>query len=297
MKIRLSKPVTTILKIALSLGALIFVFSKINFGDVISIYSRSNIWLLLVAVILFAVSKAVAAFRLNVFFRQTGVQISERYNLRLYLLGMFYNLFLPGGIGGDGYKIYHLHKKSGIKARKIFWAVLFDRVNGVLALFCLAVALSLFIHPHISFNYKPFIWLLIPVSILVSYLLLHKFFNSFSKVFPGTTLRSFLVQVAQTLTAFVIFTAIGGTGQVMEYLFIFLLSSIVAMLPFTIGGVGSREITFLLGAQLMHLDVNTSIAMSLMFYIITAFVSFWGIYYSLKPGVFKQVPENEDILQ
>jgi len=296
VKIRLSKPFTTFLKIALSLGALAFVFSKINFGDVITIYSRSNIWLLMVAVILFAVSKAVAAFRLNVFFRQTGVHISETYNLRLYLLGMFYNLFLPGGIGGDGYKIYHLHKTSGIRARKIFWAVLFDRVNGVLALFCLAVLLSLFIHPHFVFTYKPFIWLLIPVSILVLYLVLRKFFNDFSEVFAGTTLQSFMVQLTQTLTAFVIFTAIGGTGQVMEYLFIFLLSSIVAMLPFTIGGVGSREITFLFGAQLMHLDVNTSIAMSLMFYIITAFVSFWGIYYSIRPDVFKQVPENDGVL-
>ncbi len=82
-----------------------------------------------------------------------------------------------------------------------------------------------------------------------------------------------------------IFMAIGGSGRTLDYLFIFLLSSIVAMLPITIGGVGSREITFLFGASVMHLDVNTSIAMSLMFYLVTAFVSFLGIYYSVKPGL------------
>ncbi len=284
MKIRISKGLKTVLKILLSAAALAFVFTKINVGEVLNIYRTSDIWLVLLALMLFIASKTIAAFRLNVFFRQTGVRISEIYNLRLYILGMFYNLFLPGGIGGDGYKIYLLNRQSGVKGKKIFLAVLFDRINGVLALFCLAVLLSLFIHPDIGFRYKPLIWVLIPLSVFTLYLVFRKYFNYFSETFSKTTLQSFGVQITQTVAAFIIFRAIGGTEHVTEYLFIFLLSSIVAMLPITIGGVGSREITFLYGAQLMHLDVNTSIAMSLMFYLITAFVSFWGVFYSVKEG-------------
>ncbi len=151
MRPRISKFVKTALKILLSGGALAFVFTRIDLHQVMEIYSRTNLCFVLAAVLLFTASKTVAAFRLNVFFRQTDVKISEKDNLKLYLLGMFYNLFLPGGIGGDGYKIYHLNKTTGIRARKIFWAVLFDRVSGVLALFCLAVFLSLFIHPAVSF--------------------------------------------------------------------------------------------------------------------------------------------------
>ncbi|MCF8302219.1 MAG: hypothetical protein K9I94_03010 [Bacteroidales bacterium] len=41
----------------------------------------------------------------------------------------------------------------------------------------------------------------------------------------------------------------------MEYLFVFLLSSIVAAFPITISGIGSREITFYFGARLMGLDI------------------------------------------
>jgi len=75
--------------------------------------------------------------------------------------------------------------------------------------------------------------------------------------------------------------------NIMSYMFIFLISSIVAVLPITIGGVGSREVTFMIGAQLLNLDINLSIALSFLFYIITAVVSFFGIYYILKPGKLK----------
>ncbi len=74
---------------------------------------------------------------------------------------------------------------------------------------------------------------------------------------------------------------IGGTRYNAENL----VSSIVAVLPLTIGGIGSREFTFMLGAQWLGLDLNLSIALSFLFYLITAFTSIWGIIYSMGPGV------------
>ena len=80
--------------------------------------------------------------------------------------------------------------------------------------------------------------------------------------------------------------SLGAPGPNLEgYLFVFLISSMVAVLPLTIGGIGSREVTFMLGAQWLGLDLNLSIALSLLFYLITAFTSFWGIIYSIGPGV------------
>lgn len=276
------KNLKTALKIILSLAALIFVFFKIDYQQVLKIYKTSNLLLIFVALLLFVLSKTIAAFRLNRFFLSTGIRLKQSYNLRLYILGMFYNLFLPGGIGGDGYKIYLLNKTHKVKAKSIFWAVLFDRLSGMLALFCLAVIISLFINIPINFNYHSIVWLLIPIALVVFYLILHYFFTHFSEIYISTTSMSFLVQIIQTLCAFVIFKAIGGNEQELEYLFLFLVSSIVATLPITIGGIGSREITFLFGSQLLHLDQNLSIALSLMFYLITAFTSFWGIVYSIN---------------
>lgn len=282
MKLKINKTVQTVIKILLSLAALFFVFSKIDFPEVVEIYKNSSAFLILIALLLFALSKLIAAFRLNRYFLATGISLTEKFNIRLYMLGMFYNLFLPGGIGGDGYKIYLLNKKSEVKAGKIFWAVFHDRLNGVLALFCIAVFLTLFTNFPVGFSYKLWIWLLIPAGILFMFFIIKKYYRQFTPIFSKVTALSFLVQLIQSLSAFVIFRAIGGSGHETEYLFIFLISSIVSMLPITIGGIGTRELTFLYGSKLLSLDQNLSIAMSLMFYLITAFVSFWGIYFSLN---------------
>lgn len=282
MKIRISKPVQTAIKIILSVGALLFVFTKIHIQEVLAIYKESNLLYLGVAILLFSLSKFIAAFRLNRFFHAIEIKLPEIFNLRLYMLGMFYNLFLPGGIGGDGYKIYLLNRNHNVKAGKIFWAVFHDRLSGVVALFCLAVILSLFIQIDILENYKLWVWILIPSGILVLYFIIRKFFSYFRSIYFKTTSLSLMVQLIQTLCAYFIFIAIGGSGNLTGYLFVFLISSIVAMLPFTVGGIGSRELTFLYGSIFLELNENLSIAMSLMFYLITAFVSFFGIYFSIR---------------
>ena len=280
-KIRINKYIKLFFKLAFTVGALYFVFTKINFHDVLSLYRSSNFIVLIGALLVFAFSKAIAAFRLNQFLKCIFVNISEKSNLRLYLLGMFYNLFLPGGIGGDGYKIYLLNKKFSVKVKKIFSAILLDRISGVLALFCLAVILSYFIYYPVIYKY--FTWFLVPLSILIFYLIIKYFFKDYLNIFFKTNFQSFIVQISQTISALMILYALGINDNTTGYLFIFLISSIVAILPITIGGVGSREITFLFGARLIDLDVNNSIALSLMFYLITAIVSLSGIYYSIKP--------------
>lgn len=280
MKIHLPKHLKTALKIVLSVGILAFVLYKIDTKALLEVFARVQPLWLLPALLFFALSKYISAFRLSQFLLNTGIDINVSFNLKLYLLGMFYNLFLPGGIGGDGYKIYLLNKRYEVKARSIFWAILLDRVMGLLALFCLAAALAaLATLPHF---YKTYSWLLIPLAIGAYYYFIKIFFARYRSIFVVTLLQSFLVQLSQLLSALLILLAIGVSGSIGDYLFLFLISSIVAALPITVGGIGSREITFLLGAGVMHLSISNSIALSLLFYIITALVSLTGIYYSIK---------------
>lgn len=282
MKISLNKFLKTLLKVVISFAALYFVFTKIEFAQVLGIYKEANILWLTLALISFVFSKFIAALRLNKFFNSIEVYLSELQNLKLYLLGMFYNLFLPGGIGGDGYKIFVLNKKFDIATKKIFWSVLVDRLSGVFALFSLSVVLFYFINIEFSFNILPLVWLLIPLGFAFFYLALKKITPYFKDLIVKTSLMSVLVQVSQLLTAFFILKALGVDELQFRYLFVFLISSIVAMLPISIGGMGLRELTFLYGSQFLFLDEGSSVAISLLFYLITAFVSLTGIYYSIR---------------
>jgi uncharacterized membrane protein YbhN (UPF0104 family) len=78
-----------------------------------------------------------------------------------------------------------------------------------------------------------------------------------------------------------------------EYLFVFLLSSVVAVIPFTIGGIGAREIAFLYAAGYLNLDTSLSIALSLLFFFITVLVSLTGIVYVYRPE--SVYPQNRQI--
>ncbi|MDF1575084.1 MAG: lysylphosphatidylglycerol synthase transmembrane domain-containing protein [Bacteroidales bacterium] len=283
MKIKFPTKLKVFLKLTLTLAALWYVFAKIDLQQVLGTMAHSNFLYLAGALLLFVLSKMISSFRLNKYLGSIGIHISGRSNMKLYLLGMYYNLFLPGGIGGDGYKIYLLNRSYDTAAGKIFWAVMMDRIIGVLALFCMAVLLFCFI-PGMSV-YAWYIWILIPLSLMVVYLIYRKFFPYLLPVFGPANLLSLAVQLLQALSALLILLSLHVSDKPESYLFVFLISSMVAVLPLTIGGIGSREFTFMLGAQWLGLDLSLSIALSLLFYLITAFTSLWGIIYSMGPGI------------
>ena len=286
-KIKLNKYLKFSIKLVLSVAALIFVSSRINLTDVLKLYGHLKFGWLLPALLFFIFSKIISAIRLNNFFRCIDLLLSELYNLKLYLLGMFYNIFLPGGIGGDGYKIYLLNKQHEVKTGKIIWATLVDRITGAVTVIYLLVILSYFITFRLDFPIGKVAWIILPMGIAGYYFFLKIFFKYFIPVFLGVNLLALGVQILQAASAYFILQALGYNDQVIPYLFLFLISSIIAGLPITIGGIGSRELTFLIGADIMGLNVEVSIAMSLMFYLITLFVSLFGMYFSLFPGRLK----------
>jgi glycosyltransferase 2 family protein len=282
VKSKLRRYLTVLAKAAVTAAALWYVFTRIDVHQVLDAMRDSKAGFLAGALMLFVLSKLLSSVRLNRFLSSVDIRISQWSHWKLYLLGMFYNLFLPGGIGGDGYKIYYLTKRYEVTTRKIFWAVLLDRVIGVVVLFCMAVILFCFL-PEMG-RYAWYAWLLIPLSLFVAYIIIRRFFPYLLPVFSISQFYSLGIQLLQLGSALLILLSLRAPGQIESYLFVFLVSSIVAVLPLTIGGIGSREFTFMLGAQWLGLDLNLSISLSLIFYLITAFTSFWGIIYSVGPG-------------
>lgn len=285
-KILSNKYVKLVVKLLLTLVAFYIVFKNIDLNQVLILLRQSNFWLLLTAMLFFVLSKCISAVRLNMFFKQIGIYMDEKLNIKLYLLGMYYNIFLPGGIGGDGYKIYILSKSFGIKAKSVFWAVLLDRITGVLALICLCVVMFFFI--PITIPYEWWLLMLVPLVIACFYFFLKIFFADYLSIFNKTNLLSLFVQILQLISASLILVAIGNKEYTSTYLFLFLVSSAVSTIPFTIGGAGSRELTLLLGAQWLGLDKSVSVSLSFLFYFITLIVSLCGIfyaYYSILPEI------------
>lgn len=274
------------LKLAVSGGALWWVFSKIDLPQTKNLLLSIQWGWFSLAFLFFNLSKVVSAFRLNNFFRDIGFKLSESVNMRLNYIGMFYNLFLPGGIGGDGYKVYLLNKRYGQPVKTLVKAVLLDRISGLVALVLLAFGLLAFISfdgfvklPHQG-------WLALAcmvVSVFGYYLAVHTFFSAFRQNFLLTSLQSIGVQSLQVICAFFLLLSLRVDGLYLEYQFLFLVSSVVAVFPFTVGGVGAREATFLLGHQYLGIEKNTAVAFSLLFFLATVVSSLAGMF--LKSGL------------
>ena len=98
-----------------------------------------------------------------------------------------------------------------------------------------------------------------------------------------TSFYSLLVQLSQLVCAYFILLSLGIDQQTVAYLFVFLVSSIVAVLPLTIGGVGARELVFILSHHHVGIDENSAVAFSLLFFLITAITSLSGIGFVFKP--------------
>lgn len=278
----LRKKLITLAKIAISAILIYFIFTKVDLQVILNTVKKTNPLYLSFAILFFVISKVIASIRLNLYFHQLDVKLTQKTNLKLYLLGMFYNLFLPGGIGGDAYKGYLIKKKFEVDTKKVISVLLLDRLSGLLLLFIYACILAIVLNiDWLNKNDIP-IGILSLLAIVVFWFLNKKYFNFALPVFWKSFSLSALVQLAQLICVLFILEALSINVDLLAYLFIFLISSIVSVLPLTIGGIGSREVTFFYGATLLALDENTSISISMVFFLITALVSLFGIIYHFK---------------
>ena len=262
------------LKIGVTVVCLWYVSHKIDWLLTWQLLVGSNKGWLAGAVVFFTISKIVSAFRLNIYFRNIAVNLPERTNLRLYWLGMFYNLFLPGGIGGDAYKVIALHRKGKFPVRLLSAAVLLDRLSGVAGLGILSSIYYFLLFK--GAQYSTLITLLVVPGLGLYYLLVRHLFRTFLQSFTSTLMLGIVVQFLQVICVYCLMYSIGLSTNLNAFVLLFLLSSVVAILPFTIGGLGAREVVFLWGSGQLGLDPHQSIYISVLFYLVTVLVSFVG---------------------
>jgi uncharacterized membrane protein YbhN (UPF0104 family) len=275
-----SKWLKLLLKIAVTILCLWYVSGKIDFAKAGTALKNANWLLLLFALIAFIVSKLLSAIRLNIYFKNINIHLPTWDNIKLYWLGMFYNLFLPGSISGDAYKVIVLTKKYNVPYKKTTAAVLLDRFSGLLGL-----GLILAVYSILVLEEKLFVAGIIAGAILgvvALYLVIRFYLKDFISSFFPTLVLGTLVQASQVVCAYLIMAALGIPAHVTEYIFIFLVSSVVSVLPLTIGGLGIREVVFLEGSTYFGLLQETSVVISILFYLITLFTSAWGAIYVFK---------------
>lgn len=275
-------------KLVISIAGLYFVFSKVDFKSVYTVlYTADFLWLLCALVLLF-LAQFLSAVRLNVFFGEINIMLTTAAGLKLYLAGMFYNIILPGGIGGDGYKAYKLRKLFNTSLADVVKALIADRVSGLVAIVFISIILLSFIDIGGSANYY-LMGCIIPFYFIFVFLV-KKIVPHFQKIIPVVLLQSGGVQILQMCAATCIALSVGA-GLNVDFYLLFLVSSIASAIPVTIGGLGSRELVFYYGSLYLSFNTDTYVAVSILFFTITLLLSLSGFYFAFNDKYLK-TPEK-----
>ena len=282
MNPKTKKYIVTGLKLAISFALIYYVFFvKLHIFDILDNYKNANWFYILLAVILFILSQALSVFRLDYYFKDIQLDLSYQSNVRLYFLGMFYNTFVPGGIGGDAYKVYVLNKNYETSLKKISQAVFLDKVIGLVAMLLMISFLvylsNLTDYPIIQ--YGGLIGSL--VGLVAIPFVLGIIFPVHKKTFFNSIIYSLVLQLLQVGMLYFVLEGLNIHPENFSiYLLIFLVSGILSIISFS--GFGIREVVFMYAANRFNFDETLATSAAFIFSIITISISFVGIIYLFK---------------
>lgn len=270
-----------VLKLTISAGALSIIFSKIDFKQTVFILRDTSIFYFLAAVALYIFSQLVSSFRWKLL-------LPERFKVRklfsLYMIGAFFNTFLPGLVGGDVVKAYYLNKDAK-KVSLTLASVFMDRYMGYLSLMIIGITAFPFVSGY--FGGSPIKWMLPTMFVAFvagSFLFFHlkigkrfrvvsEFYEYFSllwnrkEIIIKTLLVSFLIQFLNFSKVIVLGIGMGANVPFLLF-FVFLPIVItISALPISISGLGLREgsLMILLGLIGIGPELATSISLAWFF--------------------------------
>jgi uncharacterized protein (TIRG00374 family) len=227
----------------------------------------------LVAILAYVVVEIAAAFRWHVLLKVQGIHLSFWRLSGLFLIGMFYNQFLPGGTGGDIIKSYYLLKETPDKKAGALLAVVFDRLIGLVALVAITGTLIGLRYDFLSqtTETRQLLWILLVVlgvsiaGLLTTFVITgFKLFHLLPLRFPGreklieisaayhlyarhwrATLVAFGSSVVAHLATFTTFLcaayALGAAVPLLNFFAVMPVERTISALPISFAGIGLRE--------------------------------------------------------
>ena len=126
---------------AVSIALLGWLFTRQDFrGQIVAVLFAADIRWLLGGLLLAGLVQFLCLLRWRIFLRMAGVEVRFSEAASIFLAGLFCNLFLPGGAGGDVVKIGLLAARGKDIGRSAI-SVLMDRLCGSVSMIVLGAGL------------------------------------------------------------------------------------------------------------------------------------------------------------
>jgi len=285
-----------LLQSLVSIALLVWIFWKEDFRtQTWQILTSAHPGWLMAGFLVAGAGNLIGVIRWGIFLRVLGISISPWDTVRLSFVGLFFNTFLVGAVGGDAVKVVWLVAKGQPKTAALL-SVLMDRMSGFGALILCSTLFMIWRLDWLMrsavvaglvksvFAYLLLVVLLLGISFLLSARGLtrrlpqrfpfRKVIIEFTEAYLQfvlawrqtlvASLLSILVLLAYFLTFYLSARAFGLDVPVVEFFALMPAVDIISALPISLGGFGVREQLFVtLLADLWEVPAAQAVSISL----------------------------------
>lgn len=304
----MSRPLRTLLNLAVSAGVLAFLLWQIDVAKTVELIGSSDLLPLAGALAIFLVTTWMMAWRWQALLAAKGIREPLSWLTKLYFIGYAASNVLPTSIGGDAVRIVEHNRKRGVAMGEAAGAVLMERAIGsvgtlimvaaglVLAIgryddiavliwleiaFVVAMAICgvLLFSKRVARSYS----LLVPAVRAVRleraarslYRAMHEY-RSAPRALLAVLAVTLVIQLTRTVAIWLCGESVGVELSPLVYIVLGPLLFLVMMVPFTINGLGVREVFFVEFLARFDVDANTAFATGFLFFAVTVVNSLPG---------------------
>ena len=289
---RIRIPVTV--KLGISLLLVLVVLLRVDVSSVAHSLARADITFCLLAVAVAGIAWLVSTYKWQVLLAEPGANIKFFQLVRLNMIGMFYNLVLPGQVAGEVVKGVRL-AQLGISGKRSAISVIVDRITGLLALLALGIV-GVIASPSVLDSIPNLLSWLVSLALVLGTLTVVLVTGSglgvleklrlpaglVGKINPRswhldlgsqgwlslclTVLLALIFQLGLVLTNFLFCLALGIPLSYPQLLWVVAVVSFLQSLPISIAGVGVREGAYVYLLGLLGISESAALALSLLIF-------------------------------
>ncbi len=293
-----------LLRLAISVVILTWLFSRIDIGAVLSAFSMIPLPIWLGSFSLYVFSQILSSVRWFIIGKVLGFGGRFITYLKFYFVGMYFNLFLPSAIGGDVLKAFFL-SRGGNGKLKASYSIVSDRLLGLWAMFIIGAIASTFSEEGLPGKWRHLL-LFLAIAMTGTALVIpvfSRFISSLnSKLGPGQGLARRILGMVEYMLIFwrypksllyglglsLLLQLCGMTGAYLLgqgldigvgygfYLSVLPIIALLTVLPISLSGLGVREGGFVFFFQLKGVPIEKAVALSLSVFAIQAAAAFIG---------------------
>ncbi len=295
-----------LIKLLISISLLTFLLKRTGLDLFLQTLASINLELFLLCAMLYIGTQYLSSFRWKVLLMAHNITVSTLRLFSFYLVGMFFNNFLPSSIGGDAVKGYDLYRYSK-KGKESVTTVVLERYTGLAALLLIGLVSLIFIYSLPEYSLAKILILGMTAIFIagtivvtnsrvknltiniVSKLKIAKLKKTIFEIyetfgnyknhrssFRNAVLLSIIIQVMNIVVYIILSSALDITVPWAYYFLFFPITTIMSMLPISINGLGIREgINVYLFAQ-VGVTSPQALSLSLSWFLMVTAISLLG---------------------